>query len=953
MKSSKMFRGYGFIENGIYPDDFFSYPELLYIDNFSHMASVGLSGDIYENEVNYKYNELKLISSDEPYTEWCFCPCTHRRSEVNVCYQLYRLPKKLSIEVKAISGKISDAILSVSTLGWKRVSELTSDRFLIPAEKSRVNGVITFDFEKFFSDKKITLPITDFAISVDSLADTEYRLELRGIYAEFNIMPQESLGFSLPNEINGGNEYEITFETGIKPQQVLDFEFRRGKYVFYRERFFAEDIKEGKQTYVRNLPSWLAGESYTVTASADGVRVGKECTVKINQNEIRGFPEVERRKYNGRMSVFVDGEPFPWVGYASYDYVPGSVNDFGNSGINLFCIPVACGQHIHAHVADPTILGVNRYDYGQIDERVGFSLQSNPDAKIMLRVNLLLPRAWMEAHPGCEPLVYRDGKLLKWAETSGVQDISLMCEDWLKDQTEELEKLLAYCESRPWGNRVIGIMVSGEVTEEWFAWAANSQGVYYGDYSTHGIAAFKKWLEDNSCNADTSLSPYAVPLPSQRKFPGVRFKPNTGEGRLAAAYSEFLNDFTAGIICHFASAVKRASHGRLLAGSLYGYVIQLAGDDRQSTAGHMGLQKYLECDDIDYICGIPWLNYRDPVNGFDTFVSAAESVYAHGKLVVNENDSFSVFHPFIWHKHYPGEKPGDKTGGAGLMHRSTFAYDFVRNNPRQYFSLMATWHYDPDMQKVLSELAGIEKEHIASDIDHTGCEEIAFMVDDHSYAWAEETSGYTLETVSKVLHATGRTGAPVGTWILSDIDKLPDRIKFVIVTNALCPTKETLRKLQNAIDAGGRTFLIIGELGVYDPESGEKTDKALPVIPDSYRFSAYDSPNAEMHVVETSTHSKVIFSSVPVTSSEQLRDLFVEAGVHFYVPVGNYCHAANEVLSVTAGRTGKLGIKMRYDTISQDLYSGERNEGAEQEWNFEEGQTRLFVLRKKDSGASV
>lgn len=74
MKSSKMFRGYGFIENGIYPDDFFSYPELLYIDNFSHMASVGLSGDIYENEVNYKYNELKLISSDEPYTEWCFCP---------------------------------------------------------------------------------------------------------------------------------------------------------------------------------------------------------------------------------------------------------------------------------------------------------------------------------------------------------------------------------------------------------------------------------------------------------------------------------------------------------------------------------------------------------------------------------------------------------------------------------------------------------------------------------------------------------------------------------------------------------------------------------------------------------------------------------------------------------------------------------------------------------------
>lgn len=938
MKSHNLFRGYDLIENGIYPDDFFSYPKKFYIDNFSHMSSVGLAGDLYENSVNFKYNRLRLVGSGRPYTEWSFCPILDRRAEVNISYQLYRLPRKLIFEVITTDGKPAEAMLGISTLGWKRVPELTSKRYDIPAEKCSENSKVVFDLESYFANKEITLPITDLSLSYKAKSGETCRLELRGVYAEFDIKPEDEVKLFLPAGVVAGKSYAVEIDIRELPVQVLDLEFRNGKYVYYRERFFREELTLGKAVYDRNLPEWLAHEKYTVTISSDGIRTGNECETIVTGGAPSGFSKAERGMNQGRLSVFVDGKPFPWTGYASYDYVPGSVNDFGNSGINLFCIPVACGQHIHAHVADPTIIGENCYDYGQIDERVGFSLQGNPEAKIMLRVNLLLPRSWIEAHPGCKPLVYRNGRLLEWAETSGVEDISLMCPEWLADQTTELEKLLSYCESRPWSNRVIAIMISGEVTEEWFAWAANSEGTYYGDYSSHSISAFKNWLDKEHHKIDTSLSPYIIPLPNQRKFPGARFKPDTPEGRLAAAYSEFLNDRTADIICRFASSVKRASHGRLLAGSLYGYVIQLAGDGRQSTAGHMGLEKYLACNDIDFICGIPWLNHRDPVNGYDTFVSAAESAYAHEKLVINENDSFSVFHPFIWHKHYPGEIPGDATCGAELMHKSTFAYDFVRGNPRQYFSLMATWHYAPEIQSVISKLARISRDFNSADIDRTGCEEVAFMVDDHSYAWAEETSDSTLRTVSDMLHAAGRTGTPIGTWILSDIDRLPDRIKTVIITNTLCPTEKTAQKVMNAIQKGGRTFIIVGDYMVYDPASGRKKEKSS---------DPYTQPDCAPHTETLENGAKLIYCPEPFLSTDDLRVMLARSGVHFYVPQGNYCHASEEVLSVTSGNTGTQQIFLRYDASAEDLYTGECAIGKEQSWYFTAGQTRLFALKRR------
>ena len=60
MKNESFIPDYSAVDNGIYPDDFFSYPAEYRIDNFSHMASVGLCDDISYLCFNMIRNWIRL-----------------------------------------------------------------------------------------------------------------------------------------------------------------------------------------------------------------------------------------------------------------------------------------------------------------------------------------------------------------------------------------------------------------------------------------------------------------------------------------------------------------------------------------------------------------------------------------------------------------------------------------------------------------------------------------------------------------------------------------------------------------------------------------------------------------------------------------------------------------------------------------------------------------------------
>ena len=80
-----------------------------------------------------------------------------------------------------------------------------------------------------------------------------------------------------------------------------------------------------------------------------------------------------------------------------------------------------------------------------------------------------------------------------------------------------------------------------------------------------------------------------------------------------------------------------------------------------------------------------------------------------------------------------------------------------------------------------------------------------------------------LHNNTELLFEAAKTGRPVSTWILEDIDKIPERVKFIMVSFAFAAKPGNIEKLRRVIEQGGRTILVIGAPGYIDPTNGNRS----------------------------------------------------------------------------------------------------------------------------------
>ena len=561
----------------------------------------------------------------------------------------------------------------------------------------------------------------------------------------------------------------------------------------------------GKTTVTRTAPWYLPGRELTCGLVVDGYRAqGAPLPIRVANPRKAALPKTERRAYNGRPTFFVDGKPLAWSGYASYDFQPGNVGEFGASGADMFVVATDAGRHVH-QVAAPTWVDRDRYEFGELDERVAMGLQANPEAFVTLRVSLALPPFWLQDHADSAALVRTDQGDSGWEET-GTPAVSLASKAWREQQARCLRALIRHCKEQPWAERVAGYILGGEVTEEWFAWGCNDG--QYSDYSGVNQGAFAAWC------GKKGLPFKAVPSPADRDRAGYDVYPADEAGRACAAYAQFCSDTAADTVGYFARVVKQETHGRGLVGVFYGYVMQLAGEKRQSLGGHFALRQVLEARDVDYLLGIPLHNFRRLTDGYDVYTSATESILAHGKGFVNENDLFSWLHNAHWYTEYD---PADPRAGAIKMHQRVLADDLVHGVSRQWFALQADWHHDAGLQKEFAREIALNR--TATTYRRDPVEEVAFVVDDTSFACMPPGTALPATTHPYFLYMLARTGAPVGVWLLSDLDRLPDRVRVVVVGNATGARKKDLAKLRRLIEKGRRTVVVTGPAGLVDPDT--------------------------------------------------------------------------------------------------------------------------------------
>ncbi len=765
--------------------------------------------------------------------------------------------------------------------------------------------------------------------------------------------------------------------------RVIDLEVRREPWVVWRIRLTPgeiDDLAKGRCRVKRTVPFYLAPGPATVGLVADGYRAdGPEAEVEIacsgrasvpasdvvsrhggtattcdggfgrhggtatTQSVANELPRVERRMYHGRPTLFVNGKPFPWTGYQSPDFQPGNAADFGRSGASVLTIQCDLGRYCPRP-------GV--YDYGSVDEQVASAFAANPDAMIFLAINLRLPPIWDQTHE--DQLVRING--LIWEEGIGNRAGSIASEEWYRDQELELRKLLRYCKAQPWASRLLGMWLMGEVTSEWFAWGSNDK--LFGDYSQP--------------NEDRFGAP--IPPPSERSCPGYDFYPP--ERKMAAAYNQYYADLTSETICRLAKVSKEETGGRSINAVFFGYVIQLAGEFRGPIGGNFAVEKVLADPNVDVIGGVPLHNFRDFLNGYSVYISATESVLAAGKIYCDSNDLFSWLHPLHWYREYD---PGNPQNGAIQMQRRETANNAVHGAGNEWFSLMPSWHHDAGLQADFARQIRVAGE--ALKYDRTPTEEIAFVVDGPTFAWSCPESEYLRWTNTQLLFHCGRTGAPVGVWLLSDLDRLPERIKLVVIACATAAKPEDIARLERLIEKGGRTIIVVGAPGLVNPVQGvwqpdavsgllglpiQIEDASLParmtltdgtpitdtdatVRPRAFiegegflRYSDGKSAGAERPLANG---GRLIWCGIPPHSTALIRQWAQEAGVHFYAPQEYCVYSSRELVSVTSPKAGSVKLAWPTPVTIRDLFDGWEGSGQEIDCPFDPGQTRLFAVR--------
>ncbi len=596
-------------------------------------------------------------------------------------------------------------------------------------------------------------------------------------------------------------------------------------------------------------------------------------------------------------------------------------------------------------------------------------LSGNSNAWLIIRANINLSHFWYQQHTNDQVLVQTDLGRLPWRET-GTPAISLASAEWQADIQIALRNLMQYVEQQPWADRVVGFWTAGQVTEEWFAYGSNSD--YYGDYSPVNQREFKKWLEANNFPVDDGDN---IPSPAARSAGGKIFD---NGGARSAFYHQYASDKTAEVIQLLAKTVKEASSGKVLAGVHFGYLLQFAGTDRQTTSATLpSTGKLFKDPNVDFFTGVALLDWRT-LDGYDTYVTTVDSLLSHEKLYMVSNDTFSYLHPGHWKILYDENNP---QRALFDMHRRVLSSAAVHGINGMWFGLQPAWHGNKELHEEFSNEISVYKN--TYNLSRRPTAEIALIVDDTSFAWVPAGAKQLKKTDLKIpLLYLGKSGAPVSLWLLSDIDRLPDHIKLAVITFAEAPAKEDAEKLKAAIKNGGRTFVTIGLPGLVDVEKGVWDETVPPEIlgldvsVDGETYNCFvSSPSEDMTLKEWVDESKgsnrkirrIRFSDVRATTVERplknngqllwyasaptsrtfWRAVAERAGVHCYAPEGFFVYASEELISITSPEDATVEIIWPYSARVSDFFEEWTGTGRKMRIPFRAGQTRLFKVNKK------
>ncbi len=611
----------------------------------------------------------------------------------------------------------------------------------------------------------------------------------------------------------------------------------------------------------------------------------------------------------------------------------------------------------------------DRFDYSDLDDRLGNLLLRQPDALVMLRVYVGSP-GWWDAENRDQLVKFGDGSTSAPPTVPGRKHTyaSWASERWRKDATAALIRLIQHIEDLPAGRTVVGYLLCSGEWGNWQYPAATRD--LFSDYSTPQHEAYRKWLRERygdlgslrvAWSAPRNPWPEAVadgmeivgwhqvsiPTPEQRldRRLGVLREPTVAQKM--ADYDLFASAIVSETISELAAVVKQAAPNKLC-GANCGHIFDQARYRYAlQNGGHLALGAILESQHLDFLAA-PAIGMTSDTVELATFGGAEASVSSYDKLLIYQWPSYV-------HRDYSAAWLANKLAqalcGGTLL---TVPSHMVGGEPAS-------------------------SADIAASANRTSVAEIAVIVDPESIAYTVCSNDLTRPLLDEQRRALTLLGAPVDVWLLDDLlnGRMPT-YKMYVFLNVFYANAEDRDALHIELARSKATSIYVYAAGAIDRTIGGRTAKQLTgiaiarlrdkgplqvALPEATygthtalapRFACVDS-KADIMAFLVGTHhgglarwhsdqGTVVWSAAPNIPARILLDLALDAGVHLYADAGDAIYACADLVGIRASVPGQRKIYLPEAADVYDCFTGQllQRNTAEVTLNLEAGQTKLL-----------
>ncbi|RED54662.1 Ig-like domain-containing protein [Cohnella phaseoli] len=530
---------------------------------------------------------------------------------------------------------------------------------------------------------------------------------------------------------------------------------------------------------------------------------------------------------NGNPTLHVNGNPQPLVGWFQWDWYPNMTQTASYAGIRIYqprhttgfpTLEVWLPEMERIAAEDPNAYFLPILWLGT-DFSFGFDRENTAET------NVDTGASW-------------------GANSYGSKEWRNRAELFLREQIRRYE-------ASPMKDRILGYMLSGGSTGEWFnvdTWANRDF-----DRSLGNTASFREWLKIayqsdigklRQAWGDSAVTFESASIPS--KASGDPFL-NPATNRSVIDYVQYQNGQLSKFVAELSGVVKEETARDKLMAVYSGYT--LAFGQYGPLSGELDLETLLNSPDIDLLYSPLDYTHRSLADGFTSVHGAMDSARLHGKLYVGEDD----YATHIGTDTHGAPPLSDGVDGSVALLWRNFAFALTKSYGIHWYDDAGYGGFNN--ARMANEIRKMKQLADASvNLPRKSGAEIALVVDEFSQMVQSVSDSSVNERLRLIREELSKAGAPYDIVLLSDVlAGKADSYKLYLFANAYA-LDGNQRIALNQWDRSGKTIVWLYASGYWkrntlgpDRRSADQIEEVTGFAteesaPRSYRIEAIGDP---------------------------------------------------------------------------------------------------------------